>query len=300
MGTGIDGLGSSSLTRGEVGAGVGNLQRMLAQTSSSSTAQTSGAARLGGSPTPAAGTGGDAQTRETARVKSLVLTEVSRNWRAYAQKYPEVFASATGRTAQKAPKVVFWPTHAAFVKAMGKRVTTDTTVALVDSKKPDVVNINVENLVKYNSLHGDNYTRAAVAHELIHNVTAAFNLRMYKDSDPLLETKMSADLNKEFSLDPANRPRQRTEFTVERMITEFSAEYFSAKATGIQPLNTSYAGIREVGLQTLKRVGEATWRKAIFENDTSAYRKVVSAALEVRQSYLPKSERSAADSKAAF
>lgn len=267
MAVGIHGLGNVQRMPDTAAGGPGILDSLLAQ-----------------APSPA---------REIARVKSLVSTEVLRIWQDYGRRYPEAFKSTTGNSTQRAPKVVFWPTQAAFRKALG-RAATESSVAMVDSKKPDIVNINMENLLKYSAGRGDGYVRAAVAHELIHTLAAPFSLRMFNDGDPLSDTALAKGLNKQFSLDPTNRPRQHTTFTVERMINEFSAEYFSAKATGIKPFNAAYGGVRDIGLQTLNRVGEATWRKAIFENDTTAYRQVVTAALAVRQNYLPKEERGGA------
>lgn len=295
MAIGVHGFGNGNRMPDAAAGGVGNLARLVAQSPSpvQQRVPSSGAARAVRSPTSVAGFGGGSSTREIARVKSLVSTEVLRSWQDYSRQYPEAFKSTTGISTQLAPRVVFYPTQAAFAKAMG-RSATESTVAMVDSKKPNIVNINMENLLKYSAVRGDGYVRAAVAHELVHSLAAPFSLRMFKDGDPLSETALAKSLNQEFSLDPTNRPRQHTTFTVERMINEFSADYFSAKATGIQPFNAAYGGIRDIGLQTLNRVGEATWRKAIFENDTAAYQQVVAAALAVRQNYLPKEESGSA------
>jgi hypothetical protein len=118
------------------------------------------------------------------------------------------------------------------------------------------------------------FVDVVVSHELVHLASSGMLRRMQADWDSTAPSSAAARkaLESGFSLD-----KPPSLFEVRGLLSEFPADYFAEKLTGI-PAISSYGGHVKIGRELVKRVGEATLRKALFANDPVAYQKVLDCA----------------------
>lgn len=140
--------------------------------------------------------------------------------------------------------------------------------------------MHATNLVKYANQFGADYIKTTMSHELIHSLTHALLARMSNDATGKTASyqNVEKDLSSTFFFDTTTKPDVTGEFSVRRLISEFAAEYFATKATGLQSFSVAYSLIRATGQKLLQRVGEGDFRKAVLTNDPAAYRRLVEAA----------------------
>jgi hypothetical protein len=213
------------------------------------------------------------------QVKASAAAYAEKCWTSFAQAYPEAFRTRAGLSV-KAPKLVFVPTQTEFDKVLGTSTDSADMVAFVKSDDPSRVYVHTPNLVKYVNQFGPGYVKSTISHELIHCLTNQVIARMNNDMDGKSTSYagVQEDLRLNFSFDTTKSPGIRGLVSIRELIAEFAAEHFANKATGVASSSVAYAPVRATGKKLLQLVGENVFRKAVFENDSVAYRRVVAAA----------------------
>ncbi len=219
------------------------------------------------------------------QIKAFAATFVSDCWKSYATKYPEAFRSGTGLSKTKAPKLVFLSTEAEFVKAFAQNAGEQNAgeiVAFVKSNEPGLICVYTPNLVKYANTRDGSLLKSVLSHELIHSLTIPLFLRIQNDRQLGGTSKtyggVTEDLKLYFDFGRTRSKGALSGFTVRELITEFAADHYSTKATGLKYFGVAYAQIRSTGDKLVRIVGEDVFRKAVLANDPVAYKKVVKAA----------------------
>jgi hypothetical protein len=217
------------------------------------------------------------------QVETAAKTFVIKCWKDYAKAYPEAFATQANH-ANATPNLVFIRTQAEFDKNFGSSSDTLDMIAFVNQSDPMLVYVHSKNLAKYANQFGPNYVKTNLSHELIHSLTNGLNVRMSNDSSGELTSDgaLKKNLASRFYFDDRKLPGIKSSFSVQELITEFAAEHFASKVTGIQSFSVSYTPVRATGKKLLQLVSEGTFKKAAFENNPVAYRRVVAAATKLR------------------
>jgi hypothetical protein len=234
----------------------------------------------------ATATTGPPVTRQSVeQVKASATAFVDKCWKNYASIYPEAFSARANGATAKAPTLVFLETQAEVDRIRQSSGDTKELIAFVKSDDPTRVYVHTPNLVKYSNKFGPNYVKTTMSHELIHNLTHGVTLRMQNDADGKTASysTVQQDLTSIFQFDVSKSPGAKSAFSVRRLISEFSAEHYASKATGLQSFSAAYALLRSTGEKLLQVVGEAVFRKAVLTNDPAAYRQVVEAATALQQ-----------------
>ena len=222
-----------------------------------------------------------------AQVEAVTQRAVQKYWSLYQRELPEAFSGPTSKLSRTPPTILFAKSRSEYqqlvLKATGKE-GGETNDASFDPKNPRVFYVNTQQLTAMAQKKGLRYVEATISHELIHVASTGMLQRMESDSTSRLPASAAAReiLNRrDFTI--LNKDNSfKTFFSVRDMLSEFPADYFAEKLTGIQA-DSSYGDHVKIGRELIKRVGEATLRKALFANDPVAYQKVLQGARELSE-----------------
>ena len=218
------------------------------------------------------------------QVEASAKAFVDKCWKDYAKVFPEACATRANQ-ASATPKLVFIRNQTEFDDHFGSSSDTLDMIAFVKQGDPTRVYVHSNNLAKYANKFGPNYVKTIFAHELIHCLTNAVNERLRDDrsGESGADGALRKSLDLYFFFDSRKSPGILSSFSVQELVTEFAAEHFANKVTGIQSFSVAYVPVRATGKKLLQLVGEQSFRKAVFENNPVAYRRVIAAATTLQK-----------------
>ncbi len=222
-------------------------------------------------------------------LETVATKAAEKYWRIYQDKYPNAFKN-TSYLSKKTP-IVRMITSSEELKKIYPEANPLSLSAFVNSDRPDIINIfaPVTNLSAM--VQGEKLIDSHVAHELMHSLTNGMIRRSYRDISGygFNETYPNAgkDLKQEITVPSSTNFGQVTKFTVEKLLVEGGAEFFSKRESKFTSIDSTYRVLHQLSKELVadKDIGFETYKKALVENDPVAYQKVIKAALRLKTRY---------------